>query len=64
MERLRELRVEKELSQTQLAIEMGTCQTAISKYEKSERQPDFQMLKKLCDFFGVSAGYILGFEDY
>ena len=63
MERLKELRIEKGLSQFQLAKEMGTCQKAISKYEKGEREPDFQMIKKLCDFFEVTAGYLLGFED-
>ena len=63
MIRLRELREDKNLSQGQLAKEMGVNQKTISKYELGVAEPDFKMLKKLCDFFGVTAGYLLGFEE-
>jgi len=64
MERLKELREEKGISQVHLAKEIGIYQATISKYEKGLREPDFQTLKKLCDFFGVTAGYLLGFEEF
>ncbi|MCL2862237.1 MAG: helix-turn-helix domain-containing protein [Firmicutes bacterium] len=64
MERLKELREEKGLSQVELAKLMDIKQRTISHYEKGEREPDFQTLKKLCDFFGVTAGYLLGFEEF
>ncbi|MCL2610606.1 MAG: helix-turn-helix transcriptional regulator [Defluviitaleaceae bacterium] len=62
-ERLKELREEKGLNQTEVAKAVNLTQTTISGYEIGYREPDFQTLKKLCDFFEVSAGYLLGFEE-
>jgi len=64
MERLKELREEKGLSQTQIADAIGIRQQTISQYEKGITQPDIQTIKKLCDFFDVSADYLLGFKDF
>jgi len=61
--RLRELREEKGLTQTQLAKEIGVNQRTISQYETGINEPDIQTIEKLCLFFNVSAGYFLGFED-
>ena len=61
--RLRELREEKKLSQEALAREMGVHQRTISKYELGESEPDIATIEKLCKFFKVSAGYLLGFEE-
>jgi len=63
MERLKELREEKELTQLQLGELLGFNSRTIGQYERGQREPDFQTLKKLCDFFEVTAGYILGFEE-
>jgi len=60
---LKELREEKELSQAELGKEIGVKQTTISQYERGLREPDFQTLKRLCDFFAVTADYLLGFEE-
>jgi len=64
MKRLKELRQEKELLQKDIAKIINVSAKAISQYERGERQPDFQTLKKMCDFFGVTADFLLGFEDY
>jgi len=64
MKRLKELRIEKGLSQTQLAKEIGVNYRTISQYEKGINEPDIKTIKKLCDFFGVTADYLLGFTEY
>ena len=62
--RIRELREEKGISQTQLSQAMGLNSRTISNYERGLREPDFKTLKKLCDYFKVTAGYLIGFEEY
>lgn len=62
-ERLKELRSEKELSQTQLAKELGVSQRSVSNWETGVRQPDFETLEKLANFFAVSTDYLLGLTD-
>ena len=64
MKKLKELREEKGLSQVQLGKEIGIAPRTISGYETGTREPDFQTLKKLCKFFGVSSDYLLEMEDY
>ena len=64
MKALKDLREEKGLTQAQLGKELGLDQTTISQYERGVREPDFQILKKLRDYFGVTADYLLGFVEY
>ena len=61
--RIKELRLEKQLSQADLAKAMSVNQRTISNWEKSVRQPDFETLAKLAEFFQVSTDYLLGLED-
>jgi len=63
MKILKELRIEKGISQAELGKVLGVGQKTVSQYELGDREPDFQTLKKMCDFFDVSSDYILGFED-
>ncbi|MBQ4645183.1 MAG: helix-turn-helix transcriptional regulator [Clostridia bacterium] len=62
-ERIRSLREDKDLSQTQVAEYLNTSQTVYSRYERNERSLPIEMLYELCDFYGVSADYILGRTD-
>jgi len=63
--RIKELRLEKKMSQAQLGQVIGVNDRTISNYESGKREPDIQTIKKLCDFFEVSSDYLLGFaEDY
>ena len=62
-ERLKELRLEKGLTQKQLANEIGNTQSAIVYWESNKQEPTISTLKKLCRFFNVSADYLLGLED-
>lgn len=62
-QRLKELREEKNLKQTDISEKLNITQTSYSYYEKEKRSPDYATLKKLADFFGVSMCYILGETD-
>ena len=62
-DRLVHLRLEKKMNQSQLAEAMGLSRSAISMYETGRREPDFETLELLADFFNVSIGYILGKTD-
>lgn len=61
--RIKELRINKSLSQEQLADRLGVTKQAISQMERGVRKPSMAMLEALCDFFNVSADYLLGKED-
>lgn len=60
--RLRELREDKEPKTTQknIAELLGTTQQYYSEYENGNRKLPIEHLYKLCEFYGVSADYILG----
>ncbi|MBD5086669.1 MAG: helix-turn-helix transcriptional regulator [Clostridiales bacterium] len=61
-ENLKMLRKEKKITQTELANHFGYSHVAILKWENGEREPNFDTLKKLADYFGVSIDYLLGHE--
>ena len=63
-ERLKELRETYHLSQAQLALDLGTNQQSISRYEKELIEPNIAMIVKICHYFQVSADYLLGRTDY
>ena len=58
--RLKELRLEKDLSQEKLGDLLEISRSAITRYECGDREPDFYTLQKIADFFDVSADYLLG----
>lgn len=59
---IKELRIEKNLSQTQLAKEIGVSQKAIDYWERSVNEPKASYIAKLALFFGVTSDYLLGLE--
>lgn len=61
--RLRELREESGLTQKQVGNIIGVKDSAVSKYERMEQQPDYESLIKLADYFNVSLDYLLGRTD-
>ena len=63
MYRLKELRLDKGLKQSELANILMTTQATIGKYERGDLEPNLDFLKKLADFFEVSTDYLLGRED-
>ena len=63
MNRLLDLRKERNCTQSQIAEVIGCTYQAYQRYEKGLREPDFATLQKLSEFFGVSIDYILGNSD-
>lgn len=61
--RLRELRENKELTQTQVAKRLSLSKTTISGYENNIKTPSLDVLVKLSILYGVSSDYILGLEN-
>jgi len=59
-ERIKAIREDKELNQTQIAEILGTTQQQIYKYESGLQEMSVVRFKKLCEYFQVSADYILG----
>ncbi|MDQ2087404.1 helix-turn-helix transcriptional regulator [Herbivorax sp. ANBcel31] len=57
---IKQLREEKGLSQKDIAEYLGITRQAIASYELAKREPDYEILHKLADYFGVSADYLLG----
>ena len=41
---------------------IGVAESTISQYETGKRQPDYETLLKLGEYFGVSVDYLLGAE--
>lgn len=62
-DRLRQLREEKRMSQTELAEKVGFQPSAISHFESGRRSPSFDNLKKLADGLAVTIDYLLGRES-
>ena len=62
-ERLKELRTEKNLSMDKLAKLLGTTNASICRWENGVHDIKGVELFKLAQFFGVSAGYLIGLED-
>ena len=62
-ERIRDLREDKDMTQSQLAEILGLTQTGYSKYEIGKRDIPTQVLIKLADFYGTTTDYILGRTD-
>ena len=63
-QRLRELRYEKKLSQRALAEILGVTQKDISRYELEQIEPNIGMIVKICDYFEITADFLLGRTDY
>jgi len=61
--RLKCLREEKELKQANIANLLKTSQTVYSRYERDERALPLHHLRTLCQFYDVSADYLLGLID-
>lgn len=61
--RIKEIRQEKGLTQTQFAELLSTTQSTIGKYEREEIQLTVDTILKICELFDVSADYLLGLED-
>ena len=57
------LRTSSKLTQAEMAEKLGISRSTIGMYETGAREPDFETLEKIADFFNVSTDYLLGNTD-
>ena len=57
---IRDLREDHDLTQQEIAEYLGTSQTMYARYERGANELPIHHLIKLCEYYNVSADYILG----
>lgn len=62
--RLTALRKQKKKTQQEMADFLGVTRPAYTAYERGNRNPDYDTLRKLADFFDVTTDYLLGRSDH
>lgn len=62
-QRIRDLREDNDMNQTELAKLLGMSQTGYSKYETGENDIPIAILEKLADIYHTSTDYLLGRTD-
>ena len=62
-DRLKELRIDNNLSQMQLALKTGLSQSAIAKWELGKTEPTATAIITLAKFFNETTDYLLGQAD-
>ncbi|MFR4982473.1 MAG: helix-turn-helix domain-containing protein [Clostridium neonatale] len=62
-DRLKELRLENNLLQKDIAKKLNLTTSAYGYYEQGKRVPDSETIKILSDFYNVSSDYLLGISD-
>ena len=63
VDRLTALRVDRDIGQKEIAALLGCRQSTVSKYEKRRTKYDIEDIIRLCQFYKVSADYILGLPE-
>ena len=61
-EKLKLLREEQDLNQTELGKRLNMTQRKLSYLERGRYEPSLQDIKVICSYFQVSADYLLGFS--
>ncbi len=62
-EKLKDLRLENNLSIKQLAREIGVSDVAIGRWEKNIQVPNIDILGLIAKRFNVTPNYLLGYEE-
>lgn len=60
LKRMRDLREDHDKTQQEIADVLGTSQTIYARYERGANEMPIRHLVALCDYYGVSADYLLG----
>ena len=58
-DRLKELRCSRNLTQMKLAEDLGIAKSTISMYENGKREPDYETLELIADYFNVNIGSLI-----
>lgn len=61
--RMRDLREDYDLTQTQVAEHLGTSQTMYARYERGANELPIHHLISLCKLYNVSSDYLLGLSN-
>lgn len=61
--RLYDLRTDNDLKQSDVAKKLNISQQYYSEYEKGNRELPIRHLKTLCEYYNISADYILGYTN-
>lgn len=61
--RIRDLRIEKGLKQSDVAKQLGVTPATVTRWENKTQEPDYLTLALLAQFFDVSTDYLLGLEN-
>ena len=62
-ERLKEVRINNNLTQTDIANKFNVTTATVSAWEKDKAKPDYNILKGFAEEFNVSADYLLGINN-
>ena len=62
--RLRDLREDRDYTQAQIAEVLGTTQQVYSRYENGINEMPVRHLRRLCEFYQVSADFVLGLPPF
>jgi transcriptional regulator with XRE-family HTH domain len=63
IKRMRDLREDHDKTQKQIAEVLGTSQTMYARYERGANELPIRHLITLCNYYGVSADYMLGLDE-
>ena len=63
IKRIRDLREDHDKTQQNIADVLGTSQTMYARYERGATELPVRHLIALCEYYSVSADYILGLDD-
>jgi len=61
--RIRNLREDSDLTQSQIAEYLGTSQTMYARYERGANEMPVRHLIRLAQYYGVSLDYLCGLSD-
>lgn len=61
---LKNIRIQKKLSQQKVAMELNISREALSHYENGRREPSLSMLIRMSDYFNVSIDYLIRGEEF
>ena len=62
-QKIRDLREDHDMTQAQVALILKTTKNQVGKYERGEQDMNIKHLITLCNFYKVSADYILGLPE-
>lgn len=61
--RLHDLREDRDLKQEAVAKALNVTRSAYGRYERGEREPQVNFIVNCCNYFNISADYLLGISD-